>query len=48
MDRFIRSQNVARYRRLLERVTEESHREQIINLLAEEQRKQKDAGDPVS
>ena len=48
MDRFIRSQNVARYRRLLERVTEESLREQIINLLAEEQRKQKDAGDPVS
>jgi hypothetical protein len=36
------------YRRLLDRVTEGSHREQIINLLAEEQRKQKDAGDPVS
>jgi hypothetical protein len=34
-------------RRLLERVTEESDRQQIINLLAEEQQKQKDAGDPV-
>jgi hypothetical protein len=32
---------------VLERVTEESDRQQIINLLAEEQQKQKDAGDPV-
>ena len=47
MDKFIRSQNVGRYRRLLERVTEESERQVIINLLAEEQQKQKDAGDPV-
>ena len=46
MDRFIRCQNVERYRRLLERVTQESDRQIIINLLAEEQRKQKDAGDP--
>jgi hypothetical protein len=47
MDKFIRSQNVKRYRRLLERVTDESDRQQIFNLLAEEQQKQKDAGDPV-
>ena len=47
MDEFVRSQNVERYRRLLERVSDESDRQQIINLLAEEQRKQKDAGDPV-
>jgi hypothetical protein len=47
MDQFVRSQNVARYRRLLERVTDESDRQQIIDLLAEERRKQKDAGDPV-
>jgi hypothetical protein len=47
MDKFIRSQNVERYRRLLERVTEESDRQLIINLLAEEQQKQKDAGEPV-
>jgi hypothetical protein len=47
MDQFIRRQNVERYRRLLERVTEESHRQTIIKLLTEEQQKQKDAGDPV-
>ena len=46
MKRFVRSQNVKRYSRLLERVTDESDRQQIINLLAERQ-KQKDAGDPV-
>ena len=39
---FVRSQNVQRYRRLLERVTDE-----LINLLAGERQKQKDAGDPV-
>ena len=47
MGEFVRSQNVERYRRLLERVTDESDRQQIINLLAEERQKQKDAGDPV-
>jgi hypothetical protein len=47
MDKFIRSQNVNRYRRLLERVTEESDRQLIINLLAEERQKQKDAGDSL-
>jgi hypothetical protein len=41
MDQFVRSQNVERYRRLLERVTDESDRQQIINLLAEERQKQK-------
>ena len=40
MDQFVRSQNVERYRRLLERVTDE-----LINLLAEERQKQKDASD---
>jgi hypothetical protein len=47
MDQFIRTQNVERYRRLLERVSEESDRQTILSLLAEEQRKQKDAGDPL-
>jgi hypothetical protein len=47
MGEFVRSQNVKRYNRLLERVTDESDRQQIINLLAEERQKQKDAGDPV-
>ncbi len=46
MERFIRCQNVERFRRLLERVTEESDRQKIINLLADELQKQKDSGDP--
>jgi rubrerythrin len=48
MDQLIRAQNIARYRRLLEHVTEESVRQTIFNLLAEEQQKQKDAGDPIN
>ena len=40
MDQFVRSQNVERHRRFLERVTDE-----LINLLAEERQKQKDASD---
>jgi len=47
MGEFVRSQNVKRYSRLLERVTYESDRQQIINLLADERQKQKDAGDRV-
>ena len=47
MGEFVRSQNVKRYSRLLERVTDESDRQQIISLLAEERQKQKYAGDPV-
>ena len=47
MDEFVRSENVARYRRLLERVTDKSNRQQIINLLADERQKQKDAGNSV-
>jgi hypothetical protein len=43
MDRFVRAQNVQRYRRLLERETED--RERLLRLLAEEEQKQKDAGD---
>ena len=46
MDQFIRRQNVERYSRLLDRVTEELDRQKISNLLAGEQQKQKDAGDP--
>ena len=46
MQQFIRCQNVERFRRLLERVTEESDRQKIINLLADELEKQNDAGDP--
>ncbi len=46
MERFIRPQNVERFRRLLERVTEQSDRQKIMNLLADELQRQKDAGDP--
>jgi hypothetical protein len=45
MDRFVPSQNVERYLSLLERKTEPAERQKIIDLLAEERRKQKDAGD---
>ena len=47
MDRFVRTQNVERYCRLLDRVTEELERWQIIKLLTEERQKQKEAGDPL-
>ena len=47
MDKFVRSQNIARYCKLLDRVTEEPDRQRIIELLAEEREKQKDAGDPI-
>jgi hypothetical protein len=47
MDSFIRRKNVERYHLLLERVTEDGERQRILTLLAEEQQKQRDAGDPV-
>jgi hypothetical protein len=45
MDRFVRSQNVAHYHRLLENTTEGPKRQTILKLLDEERQKQKDAGD---
>ena len=47
MDRFVRSQNVERYLRLLQRATEATDRQKILDLLVEERKKQKDAGDPT-
>jgi hypothetical protein len=47
MDRFVRSQNVERYRDLLDSKTGEPMRQTILMLLAEEQQKQKDAGDSI-
>ena len=53
MDRFLRGQNDERYRRLIESVSEdgsmnkETKRQTILNLLAEERQKQKDAGDQI-
>lgn len=48
MNEFIRRQNVERYHRLLETVIDETQREQILTLLAEEKQKQRDAGDTGS
>lgn len=45
MDQFIRRRNVERYWRLLDNVSNESDRQQILQLLVEERQKQKDAGD---
>jgi hypothetical protein len=50
MDVFVRVQNVQHYRSLLERATEETDRGkllrlQLLTLLAEEEQKEKDAGD---
>jgi hypothetical protein len=44
---FIRRENVKHYRLLLETVTNEAEREKILKLLAEEQEKQRAAGDPI-
>jgi hypothetical protein len=41
MERFVRSQNVERYRRLLERVTDQSDRQLITNLLPKSARSKK-------
>jgi hypothetical protein len=46
VDKFVRHQNVERYRRLLENVTDENRREHLVQLLAEAKQKQKDAEDP--
>ncbi len=46
VDKFVRRENVERYRRLLETVTDEDRRKHIVKLLAEAKQAQKDAGDP--
>jgi len=47
MDRFIRRENVRHYRELLKTTKDEAERQRILKLLAEEQQKQKDAGDKI-
>ncbi len=39
MDRFIQNENIQRYRKLLERATDESQRQQLLKLLSEEEMK---------
>ncbi len=45
-DRFVRRQNVSKYQRLLDSAGNETEREKITKLLAEEKQKQKAAEDP--
>jgi hypothetical protein len=45
IDRFVRSQNVEHYQRLLGTVADEAERQKILKLLAEQQQKQAQAGD---
>jgi hypothetical protein len=45
MERFVRRENIRRYRDLLQRATDPRERGRIERLLADEQRKQRDAGD---
>ena len=47
MDRFIRRENVKHYRELLKTVKDDAERQRILKLLAEEERKQKEAGDKI-
>jgi hypothetical protein len=46
IDKFVRHQNVERYRRLLENVMDENRRDHLVKLLAKAKQKQKDAEDP--
>lgn len=39
MERFIRRQNIERYRRLLETVTDEAERRKILKLLRDEEKR---------
>lgn len=39
MDRFIRRENIERYRRLLAQTTDEAQRRQLLKLIAEEEAK---------
>jgi len=39
MDRFIRRENIERYRRLLTETTDEAQRRQLLTLIAEEEAK---------
>jgi hypothetical protein len=47
MERFIRRENVRHYHELLQTVKDEAERQRILKLLADEQQKQKDAGDKI-
>ena len=46
IDKFARSRNVERYRRLLRSATDPERRKYLVTLIAAEEQKQRDAGDP--
>jgi hypothetical protein len=48
MDRFIRHQNVKHFRSLLKEAKTDDERDRIKKLLAEEQQKQIESGDPLT
>jgi hypothetical protein len=45
-DAFTRHQTIERYRRLLTTIADGNHRKRLLELIAEEQQKQRDARDP--
>ena len=45
MERFVRRENIKHYKELLKTVKDETERQRLLKLLAEEQQKQKDADD---
>ena len=45
-DAFTRHQTIERYRRLLTTIADRNHRKRLLELIAEEQQKQRDARDP--
>jgi rubrerythrin len=47
MDRFVRRENIKHYRQLLKTAKDDAERQQLLKLIAEEQQKQKDAGDKI-
>jgi hypothetical protein len=47
VDKFIRQRNVDRYLQMLKIETNETMRARVLSLLAEEQQKQKEAGDSI-
>jgi hypothetical protein len=47
LDRFVRRENLKHYRLLLEQTVDDKERQRIMNLVAEEEKKQRDAGDTV-
>jgi hypothetical protein len=47
MERFVRRENVKHYRDFLKTAKTEAERQQILKLLAEEEQKQRDAGDNI-